>query len=84
MFSLAGVVASAGGWVVVLAVGLRGRAEPGASDDGVDPLILVGIILSGGGAALIPTLGPLMLGQVAIGLVVAGVGVTRIRRKPQR
>jgi hypothetical protein len=54
----------------------RHRREP---PDGPDPLFITGIALAGTGAATITTLGPAMLGVLAVGILLMAIGIRRGR-----
>ncbi len=66
---------------IVAVVGRRRIPVDRRAGDELDPLLATGISLSGMGVVLALTLGPLMYGMMAIGLVLIGVGANRMRQK---
>ena len=63
--------------LVVLVVA---RRRAGAPPEEADPYFIAGIALSGSGAALFATIGPVGAAMLAMGVVLMVVGITRTRR----
>lgn len=58
---------------------LRSDDQPAEAD----PIFVTGIALTAAGAATIPTLGPMMIGVLAVGLALMGIGISRSRHHPR-
>lgn len=69
------------GLALVWLVWARRRADKRV--DEADPLFVVGIALTGAGAATITTLGMFMIAVFAVGLVLMAIGIRRSRRPPR-
>lgn len=62
---------------LVLLVVMQRRETAPAEE--VDPLFITGIAISGSGAALFATIGPVGAGLLAMGVVLMAVGIARTR-----
>lgn len=63
---------------LIAAVVVRRRSSEPIDD--VDPLFSTGTVLAGAGVALALTIGPVMYGMMAIGLIIMAVGAHRTRQ----
>ncbi len=70
--------------LVVIAVQRRRSASDGGTPGDVDRLFTMGIVVAGAGAALALTLGGVMYGVMAVGLIVMGIGANRTRHPSNR
>jgi len=76
------VVAAALMAIVGRRLARRRRRSAAQPVDAVDPLFTIGIVIAGTGGALATTLGSVMFGVMAVGLILMAVGATRTRRQP--
>ncbi len=65
--------------LVGIGIVVHRRTRDGGEVDDVDPLFAVGIAITGAGAVLGTTLGPVMFAMMAVGLVIMVVGSSRTR-----
>jgi hypothetical protein len=81
-----GVAVGAAAIVLLLVIVMqrRRRASDGANPGDVDRLFTMGIAVAGAGAVLALTLGGVMYGVMAVGLIAMGIGANRTRHPSNR